>query len=86
MYILNIKECYSTNNCIFETGARHPFAQVRHFIHTRIAFIFFCKAVGKNIANPTAMLLTSANMLDHMSMNQHGDRIRKAVMKTVRVS
>merc|ERR1719259_1551349 len=40
-------ECYSTNNCIFETGARHPFAQ----------------AVGKNIANPTAMLLTSANML-----------------------
>ena len=21
-------ECYSTNNCIFETGARHPFAQV----------------------------------------------------------
>ena len=32
------------------------------------------------------MLLTSANMLDHMSMPQHGDRIRKAVMKTVRVS
>merc|ERR1711970_84602 len=61
-------ECYSTDNCIFETGARHPFAQ----------------AVGKNIANPTAMLLTSANMLDHMSMPQHGDRIRKAVMKTVR--
>jgi len=30
------------------------------------------------------MLLTSANMLDHMSMPQHGDRIRKAVMKTVR--
>merc|ERR1711887_206367 len=61
-------DAYSTDNCIFETGARHPFAQ----------------AVGKNIANPTAMLLTSANMLDHMSMPQHGDRIRKAVMKTVR--
>ena len=34
-------ECYSTNNCIFETGARHPFAQVRHFIHTRVFLNFF---------------------------------------------
>lgn len=31
-------------------GARHPFAQ----------------AVGRNIANPTAMLLSSANMLRHL--------------------
>lgn len=31
-------------------GARHPFAQ----------------AVGRNIANPTAMLLSAANMLKHL--------------------
>lgn len=31
-------------------GARHPFAQ----------------AVGRNIANPTAMLLSAANMLRHL--------------------
>lgn len=35
---------------VFSQGARHPFAQ----------------AVGRNIANPTAMLLSSANMLRHL--------------------
>lgn len=34
----------------FFQGARHPFAQ----------------AVGRNIANPTAMLLSAANMLRHL--------------------
>jgi len=62
-------ECYSTECTIFETGARHPFAQ----------------AVGKNIANPTAMLLASCNMLDHISMPQHANRIRTAVLKTIKI-
>ena len=62
-------DAYSTNYALFEAGARHPYAQ----------------AVGKNIANPTAMLLTSANMLDHMSLESHGTRIRNAVIKTVKV-
>ncbi|MEQ2196726.1 hypothetical protein XENOCAPTIV_010401 [Xenoophorus captivus] len=35
-------------------GARHPFAQ----------------AVGRNIANPTAMLLSAANMLRHLKENK----------------
>lgn len=35
---------------LFLQGARHPFAQ----------------AVGRNIANPTAMLLSAANMLRHL--------------------
>jgi isocitrate dehydrogenase (NAD+) len=61
-------DAYSTNYALFEAGARHPYAQ----------------AVGKNIANPTAMLLTSANMLDHMSLESHGTRIRNAVIKTVK--
>ncbi|XP_056659574.1 isocitrate dehydrogenase [NAD] subunit beta, mitochondrial isoform X2 [Monodelphis domestica] len=43
-------ESYSAEYAVFETGARHPFAQ----------------AVGRNIANPTAMLLSSSNMLRHL--------------------
>jgi len=61
-------ECYSTGQAIFEPGARHTFAG----------------GMGKNIANPTAMLLCSANMLNHMSLNRHGNKIRNAVLKTVK--
>ncbi|NXG59214.1 IDH3B dehydrogenase, partial [Hemiprocne comata] len=43
-------ESYSAEYAVFEMGARHPFAQ----------------AVGRNIANPTAMLLSAANMLRHL--------------------
>merc|ERR1712212_443182 len=58
-------ECYSTECTIFETGARHPFAQ----------------AVGKNIANPTAMLLGAANMLDHMNLTSNANNVRNAINK-----
>ncbi|NXD55774.1 IDH3B dehydrogenase, partial [Corvus moneduloides] len=43
-------ESYSAEYAVFEMGARHPFAQ----------------AVGRNIANPTAMLLSASNMLRHL--------------------
>ncbi|NWI06921.1 IDH3B dehydrogenase, partial [Tichodroma muraria] len=43
-------ESYSAEYAVFELGARHPFAQ----------------AVGRNIANPTAMLLSASNMLRHL--------------------
>ena len=62
-------EAMSQDFAIFESGARHNFAH----------------AVGKNIANPTAMLLASANMLDHMAMTQHASKIRNAVLKTIKV-
>jgi len=61
-------EAMSQDFAIFESGARHNFAH----------------AVGKNIANPTAMLLASANMLDHMAMTQHASKIRNAVLKTIK--
>lgn len=61
-------ECYSTEYAIFEPGARQSYLQ----------------GVGKNIANPTAMLLASANMLTHMSLDQYGTRIRNAVTKTIK--
>merc|ERR1711962_1299171 len=61
-------EAMSQDFAIFESGARHNFAH----------------AVGKNIANPTAMLLASANMLDHMALNTHATKIRNAVLKTIK--
>jgi isocitrate dehydrogenase (NAD+) len=38
---------------------------------------------GKGIANPTALVLAAALMLDHVKMQDKGDRIRKAVADTL---
>ncbi|XP_073648898.1 isocitrate dehydrogenase [NAD] subunit beta, mitochondrial isoform X2 [Tursiops truncatus] len=50
-------------------GARHPFAQ----------------AVGRNIANPTAMLLSASNMLRHLNLEHHSNTIADAVKKVIKV-
>ncbi|MGH0187740.1 UNVERIFIED_CONTAM: hypothetical protein FKN15_026272, partial [Acipenser sinensis] len=50
-------------------GARHPFAQ----------------AVGRNIANPTAMLLSSANMLHHLNLEYHSNLISEAVKRVIKL-
>merc|ERR1719333_1165880 len=34
---------------------------------------------GKALANPTALLLSSIMMLRHMSLNEHANRIEKAI-------
>lgn len=39
---------------------------------------------GKNLANPTALLLSSIMMLQHMGLNSHADKIQKAIFDTVR--
>ncbi|XP_040575682.1 isocitrate dehydrogenase [NAD] subunit beta, mitochondrial isoform X2 [Lepeophtheirus salmonis] len=61
-------ESYSSECVCFEPGARHAFSG----------------AAGKNLANPTAMLLTASNMLRHLNMNKHGDQIENAVNKVLR--
>jgi isocitrate dehydrogenase (NAD+) len=38
---------------------------------------------GKGLANPTALLLSSIMMLQHMGLNEHADRIQKAIFKTL---
>merc|ERR1712059_34703 len=60
-------EGYSQDCVVYEPGARHSYSEV----------------AGKNVANPTAMLLSAANMLEHASLNQYGDRIRNAVTKVL---
>jgi len=38
---------------------------------------------GKALANPTALLLSSIMMLRHMSLNEHANRIEKAIFDTL---
>lgn len=49
-------------------GARHAFAE----------------AVGKNIANPTATLLSACGMLKHIHLEYHAKMIDEAVLKVIK--
>ncbi|XP_043919930.1 isocitrate dehydrogenase [NAD] subunit beta, mitochondrial isoform X2 [Protopterus annectens] len=62
-------ESYSSDYAVFETGARHPFAH----------------AVGRNIANPTAMLLSASNMLRHLNLEHHSHMISEAVKRVIKL-
>lgn len=39
---------------------------------------------GKDLANPTALLLSAVMMLRHMGLNEYGDRIESACFATIR--
>ena len=56
-------EGYSQDCVVFEPGARHAYNEV----------------AGKNVANPSAMLLCAANMLDYACLKEHAASIRGAV-------
>ncbi|CAD7090363.1 unnamed protein product [Hermetia illucens] len=58
---------YSAETVVFEPGARHTFAQ----------------AVGKNVANPTAMLLCGAKLLRHINLHSYSDVIVNAITKVL---
>jgi isocitrate dehydrogenase (NAD+) len=38
---------------------------------------------GKGLANPTALLLSSIMMLQHMGLTEHADKIQAAIFKTL---
>lgn len=59
---------YSADCVVFEPGARHTYSE----------------AVGKNVANPTAMLLCSAKMLSHVNLQYYNDMIRNAVNRVLK--
>jgi isocitrate dehydrogenase (NAD+) len=44
----------------------------------------FSEAVGKNVANPTAMLLCGAKMLYHVNLPYYGDLVRNAVNRVLK--
>ncbi|XP_073969970.1 probable isocitrate dehydrogenase [NAD] subunit beta, mitochondrial [Rhodnius prolixus] len=58
---------YSPDCVVFEPGARHTYSE----------------AVGKNVANPTAMLLCGAKMLHHINLHHYGEMIRNAIAKVL---
>lgn len=58
---------YSARCVVFEPGARHTFSE----------------AVGKNVANPTAMLLCSAKLLAHVNLHAYSQMVRNAVNKVL---
>lgn len=51
----------------FQPGSRHTFKE----------------AFGRQIANPTAMILGCANMLNHLNLREHGHALRRAVEKVI---
>ncbi|KAI8869443.1 mitochondrial NAD+-specific isocitrate dehydrogenase subunit 1 [Ramicandelaber brevisporus] len=53
---------------IFEPGCRHVAKDIQ----------------GRNTANPTSMILSSVMMLRHLGLNQHAERIEKAVYDTIK--
>lgn len=58
---------YSSEHVVFEPGARHTFSE----------------GVGKNIANPTAMLLCSSKMLRDVNLLHYANMIYDAVKKVL---
>lgn len=41
---------------------------------------------GKDLANPTALLLSAVMMLRHMELNQYADKIERAAFDTIKES
>jgi len=58
---------YSPNCAVFEPGAPHTFDV----------------GVGKNVANPTAMLLSATKMLKHVGMREHAKRVENSVERVL---
>ncbi|XP_012255659.2 isocitrate dehydrogenase [NAD] subunit beta, mitochondrial [Athalia rosae] len=58
---------YSAECVVFEPGARHTYSE----------------AVGKNVANPTAMLLCSVKLLNHVNLRSYAEQIRDAINRVL---
>lgn len=41
---------------------------------------------GKDLANPTALLLSAVMMLQHMELSTHAEKIQKACFETIKES
>jgi len=58
---------FSPNVAVFEPGARHTFDE----------------AVGKGVANPTAMIIASIKLLSHLGLKQEEDTLRKGLHRVL---
>nr|CAD7424788.1 unnamed protein product [Timema monikensis] len=66
--IMKLGDGLFLKSCQEVSGARHTFSE----------------AVGKNVANPTAMLLCGAKMLNHVNLQYYGDMIRNAINRVLK--
>ena len=62
-------ESYSASVACFEPACKHMYSQ----------------AAGRNLANPTAMILGAASMLHHLNFPRHGQLISDAVERVIKV-
>ena len=58
---------YSADLAVFEPGCKHTFAE----------------GVGKNLANPAAILLSTAKMLEHLGLSEHAIKLRTGIHKVL---
>merc|ERR1712080_376919 len=59
---------YSADLAVFEPGAKHTFDV----------------ATGKNVANPTAALLATSKMLQHVGLHSDSRRLKEGVERVLR--
>jgi len=59
---------YSADCVVYEPGARHAFSQ----------------GVGRNVANPSAMILCSVKMLRHVNLGNYADLIKSALLHVLK--
>ncbi|TGZ62162.1 hypothetical protein CRM22_007595 [Opisthorchis felineus] len=63
-----IESLNRTKIAMFEPGTRHSYAE----------------ASGRDIANPTAILLASCDLLRHINLNEHATKLESAIYKVVK--
>uniref|UniRef100_A0A183SGU9 Iso_dh domain-containing protein n=1 Tax=Schistocephalus solidus TaxID=70667 RepID=A0A183SGU9_SCHSO len=59
---------FSHDVAVFQPGTSHTFSQ----------------ASGRNTANPTAVILAAANLLRHIDLESHGDRLEQALSRVLK--
>lgn len=90
---------YSAEHCVFEPVIEFFIYKIRNFEkkknkwligHLCFSFNFqgarhtFSEAVGKNVANPTAMLLCSSKLLRHVNLHSYSDMITNAINRVLK--
>lgn len=82
---------YSAETCVFEPVSKHssPTHQSSKLMVIALSYSqgarhTFSEAVGKNVANPTAMLLCSAKLLRHVNLHHYGDMIINAINRVLK--
>ena len=79
---------YSAEAVVFEpvsiSKLHHNALYINFMFHLQGARHTFAEAVGKNVANPTAMLLCGTKMLRHINLPTYSEMIQNAINKVLK--